>query len=88
MRGRAQTSDHDLLSRIQKRASTLSPNLQKRYYSAPGRHSKAGAKPNHAKGQSLVAEDTNQGASFAPDDSVLTKAKKPTFKNTIGLDIQ
>ncbi|KAF9466568.1 aspartic peptidase A1 [Collybia nuda] len=87
MRGRTQVSDHELLSRIQKRASALSPlALHKRYYSVsgtPGPHSKIGIKPNHTKGQSL-ATDVDGGA---PADG-LTKANKPSFGNSIGLDIQ
>ncbi|KAG5634385.1 hypothetical protein H0H81_002148 [Sphagnurus paluster] len=86
MTGATTTPDHVLIENLRRRAAALPPHLQKRF-NHPGlealfRHPQAGERDE---------SQNSSSASYKAEGSTregLTPATKPTFKHTLGLDIQ
>ncbi|KAG6901122.1 hypothetical protein C0995_000371 [Termitomyces sp. Mi166 len=86
-------TDDYLLQNLARRAAALPPHIQKRYYH-PGLDylSRLAAQYNHPSGggasQSFAVDGPDTEVGETTDSDGVTPAKKPTFKNTVGLDIQ
>ncbi|KAG6855807.1 hypothetical protein H0H87_010725 [Tephrocybe sp. NHM501043] len=93
-------SDDDLLLNLVKRADTLPADVQKRYYhpgldylsrlAAHYKHKSAAKTATGEASQSFAVDGngTDNADAGATAKEGVTPAKKPTFSNTIGLDIQ
>ncbi|KAG6891936.1 hypothetical protein C0992_002782, partial [Termitomyces sp. T32_za158] len=82
-----------LLQNLARRAAALPPHIQKRYYH-PGLDYLSRLAAQHDKqstsnaSQSFAVDGNDTEVGEAAYSNGVTPAKKPTYKNTIGLDIQ
>ncbi|KAH0585102.1 hypothetical protein H2248_008363 [Termitomyces sp. 'cryptogamus'] len=92
-RSTSPTTDDQLLHNLARRAAALPPHLHERYYLpsldylsrlAAQNANQSGS--NASQNFAVNGKDTEAGEATHSDG--VTPAKKPTFKNTLGLDIQ